>query len=184
MSHVSHMCESYIYTRWKSRNWVMSHTCNDSIPPLRTSLVAHKNESCPTYVWAFHIYAITAYDYHVSASCHTREILNVALKSESCRLYEWVMSQMCMGHTRVGRGYRMNASCRHIQYEMISSCQHIKYEMSPVWMSHVANLNESCPTHVWVIDMCVVTTAWMRHVTYMKYEMSPTWMSHVPHTSE
>jgi len=78
MSHVPHMCEPYIYTPWKSRKWVMSHTWNVSIPPLQTSLVAHTNESCPTYVWPLHIYAMTAW---LSRKCIMSHTWNTPCRS-------------------------------------------------------------------------------------------------------
>ena len=166
MSHVTQTKWLNIAPTNESCQWVMSHIC---VSLTYIHHENHVNESCHTHemsqyrpykrvlspirmshvphMYDPYIYTPWRHDYHVNASCHTREILRVALKSESCRLYEWVMSHMCMGHTCVRRDYRMNASCRHIKYEMISSCQHILKKIR-----NVARMNECCDQYEWVMS--------------------------------
>jgi len=71
----------------------------------------------------------------------------------------------------------------HVAY-MNESCPTCKWVMSHIWMSHVTHMNESCHTYEWVMSHI-----WMSHVTHMNescpvyhWAMLHTWVSRVPRT--
>ena len=63
----------------------------------------------------------------------TPYLLRQAWMSDSCHIYEWIMSHTWMNHVT-----RINESCH--TYERV---------MSQTWMRQVTHINESCHTHDW-----------------------------------
>jgi len=88
--------------------------------------------------------------------------------AESCHTFEWIMLHVCvtlqmfvyLQCSRVWLWRRWVAESCHVFERFMSRI----WDMSPIRMSHVAHMNESCRTYEWV--------------------MSPIRMSHVAHMNE
>ena len=150
---------------------------------VRMSHVTHMNESC-----------------HANdASNHTHEYLmkkdrfimsriwmsHVTYMNESCPKHEWVMSHMWM--VRFMHMMRQITHTNTSWRKTYSSFQAYEWVKSQVWMSHVADMNESCHKYGWVMSHTQmhhrerqIDHGTQTNETFRTYETS--FMGHVTHT--
>ena len=196
---VSYVTNMYTYG-FTRRAWrIVSHVTH------MMSHVTHINESCHTcewfmsHIWVSHVthmyICMIAQDAweglrvmsHIWVRNVTHMMSHVTHMSESCQIYEWVMSHIWVSHVT-----HLSESCHTYEWvmahiwvsyvtHMSESWQTYEWVMSHIWMSHVTHMNESCHTYEWVMSHI-----WMSHVTHMNeschtYEwvMSHIWMSHI-----
>ena len=78
----------------------------------------------------------------------THTYSHVTCRYQSCHIYVWVMSHICMSH--VTYVWVMSHICMsHVSY-MYESCHKDVWVVSHACMSRVTYMYESCHIHVWV----------------------------------
>jgi len=91
----------------------------------------------------------------MNESCHT----------ESCHIFDWVMSHIWMSHV-----IRVNHSCHtyecvmvHVSMSHVTTSWHYmamnEWVISHIWIRHVTHLNESCNTYE-----LIMSHIWMRRI--------------------